>query len=1540
MAFLGSPAVAGEEVELTVVRTANVAGPSARGTNTAEPPPRPSATASPRLERGGTDSDGPSDGGAEMHYYREEDDFIDNANGVELASSSDDGSDAPGFREVERVVSDNPLFDAADSDDRPSSCNGSSAPRTTAALPANLPGDTPPARAPAAARSSTRRVVTLSLDLSARSPPLRLAEQALEGRDPRALARLARLSLARNALGTGRSSKTGGLEVLAAATPELRELDVRDNALACTPQELARALSGCAFLRVLNVRGAARWARHPSGYAPLLFALLPALDTIDGEANDRPLGADGWCAARYLHRNMRVSPNELAHLNLENKGIVGEDLFCVVCALTLLPVRSLRLRQGNPGAAIPAYRFHVIGTLLSLSSLDGRAVTADERANALRELESIRADARAFNARIAAKKEEIMAQGAGALGSSKPNGKKRRRMSMARLAGGIGSVMRRVSTPFVKARPRGTEGGLEPQAGGDSHGAKDGAPHSRASVGARGDASIASPLGEGGELCGWSKDATASSHDMTRLPQQRLGGSAPRGDGALKSPGSTAHSPPPSALAATTPVVRALTYASGDEGTGGSGVGAPASCARSTDRATPAASPPSSYQPRRSRRTSARGMVATEALLAASRESAAPASPSRAVWSEQTVRRRRRRPSRDRSPEIQSASPSPERDEPSGRTPVPPSYRGYFEDFAVPVEHVAVGIAPTPLAPSDSMVPFAGDTPRTDDSMDGSDLSLIHYASHGGGWSVSVVEKLRDWSNRTLASLNGSSRKFEFKPLTTSEPASSEPARAQAGGRASSLRGRDGDGTDAHELDVGGPAPARQAADSAGRAIASPTSPRVASMRAPSGITAHQAPGLPRFYSAASQHLQDKFHLAADTHMWSMAQASQQPGLMLRLWEKVPQAALSGGVVDKWQQLWHFLQVYNLLWSMGLAWPQLWVDLNINTLIFRALLVVIPSLDFDDVVGGSIATWVSQLVFMLVLTLPALVLIPLWRLGNAPFLPERFSERFHTRVGLTPQQFVRRVVLIAWEMLYVTITRTCLKCYQPVQGTVGGVDTLVVAQFPQTPWPTGDISWSLARHWPMIPAAFGLVGYTLGIPAWFVRNIRAGQREAVADYDLDAIDRNISARLLAIRDAPTTHDMAAQIADVRDVRRASRLLYARAVREYALPQSYLFRVYTRQAVLYKIWIIAYKLSLLLFVTYLTLEVVPHGPVLFGQALAAMLLCAAVLAVALRLRPFQARSEQMIEVALVGASAITAMIAFVLACVQEFDAGYRDAQLQAATGDAGESTRATGSVGGDNAVAAVLIAVNAVAVAFALGAALVTPLIGCFTRSYNDEVLEKQAEAAAEYGAARESEAAAAAEAACATEGAADENAGGAMQPPRASGATGMASAWFEAHMSSADAAVAPFFDTAQRTASGDSDATSSETDSDAGDGASDDLVAPAFPPIATGTGGGREGTRSAQQHRRRRGARGASVRFATAVDVVLCTPPDDEAEATPEAEAAGTAAVVGGAFAIGGADAGVSSGGEGRGSSTDGGADASVDEDEGGAFTLSPDSKR
>ena len=60
------------------------------------------------------------------------------------------------------------------------------------------------------------------------------------------------------------------------------------------------------------------------------------------------------------------------------------------------------------------------------------------------------------------------------------------------------------------------------------------------------------------------------------------------------------------------------------------------------------------------------------------------------------------------------------------------------------------------------------------------------------------------------------------------------------------------------------------------------------------------------------------------------------------------------------------------------------------------------------------------------------------------------------------------------------------------------------------------------------------------------------------------------------------------------------------------------------------------------------------------------------------------------------------------------------------------------------MAAVLITVNGVAVAFALGAALVTPLVGCFTRRYDAEVLERDVEAAAEYGAARENQQAAAA----------------------------------------------------------------------------------------------------------------------------------------------------------------------------------------------------
>lgn len=147
----------------------------------------------------------------------------------------------------------------------------------------------------------------------------------------------------------------------------------------------------------------------------------------------------------------------------------------------------------------------------------------------------------------------------------------------------------------------------------------------------------------------------------------------------------------------------------------------------------------------------------------------------------------------------------------------------------------------------------------------------------------------------------------------------------------------------------------------------------------------------------------------------------------------------------------------------------------------------------------------------------------------------------------------------------------------------------------------------------------------------------------------------------------------------------------------------------------------------------------------------------------------------VQTALVGASAITATIGFVIACIQEFDAGYAS---ETSSGIASNDVRATGSASGDSSVAAVLIAVNGVAVAFALGAALVTPLVGCFTRRYDAEVLERDVEAAAEYGAARENEAAAAA-----AEGksAPSQHAPPVAAPINTSAA--MASAWFESNMS-------------------------------------------------------------------------------------------------------------------------------------------------------------
>ena len=1008
----------------------------------------------------------------------------------------------------------------------------------------------------------------VSLDRSAMHPPLARLGAALEPQPAALLARVTRLDLSHNQLTS--------LEGLS-AVPNLRELDVRSNALGAM-EAVAASLARCASLRVLRIRGGAPgWARHPKAYTADLCALLPALESVDGEHNPAPLNPDAWCAARFLHRAWQVSPNEVAHLDLNGRAISGEDFMCVVCALQFLPVLSVRLWD-NPGARIPAYRFHVIDAVRTAQVIDGRAVTADERANARREQRAIRANATRFHEEVAAKREVIMAHGG--LRPTPPS-PARRMLSIARLASGVGTLLRRMTS----SRHFGTRNRTQ-------------------------------QLIDDAAVAGTSRDVGGGSRAIASAEGRSTARVLDYGEGCA--------TPPPIVAAA----------------------GEPADMVSEDSPQSSVTASPASMMRRRVRHR---------------RERSGGGSWDNSRWE---VAARSNGPilAQLRSPEIKEAPespPLPPRRQRS-RSPLQPRGMGdaFFDKYSIPVDAVSVDVRsanePSPLfTPLDSA---RSRTPRS--------------GSRGVGGLASA---LRDWSNRTLASLTGSQRRFTFRPL-------------QARGAAAD------DNSD----------------DSVSGAAAMPR---------------------PRFYHAASERLQSRFHQAADTTLWGVAQSAQQPGLMRALWEKVHPATISGTVGAKWQQMWHFLQVYGLLFSMGLTWPQLWEDLNVNTIIFRLVLVILPALNFDNLfTDGALPRWAQDTIFMLVMLLPVLILVPLWRIaGRQGLFSDGVIDRVLAATNMTPQQLIRFVVLVAWEMLYVTLTRTAFQCYQPIMGTINGTPMLVVAQFKTTPWPSAANPWNFFQHWPMIPAAFGIFGYTLGVPVWFARNVLFGQREAIKNYDLDVLDTQVEGNLRLIKAASATEEVAATITETRDLRRASRLLYARAVREYKSPQSYLFQVYNRNAVLYKLWIMVYKLVLLLFITFLTVEVVPAGAVVFGQALAVLLTCAIVLCMALVKRPFQARSEQMIECALLGASLCTGVVGFVLASIQQFDGGYTP-----------ESGTASGTGGGDGVASAFLIGANGVALAFALGAALVTPLIGCFTHRAAAKALERDVEAAAEYGLSKQS----------------------------------------------------------------------------------------------------------------------------------------------------------------------------------------------------------
>ena len=168
----------------------------------------------------------------------------------------------------------------------------------------------------------------------------------------------------------------------------LRSLDVRFNRLP-SQAALVEPLRRCPLLQELQMTQCGPWARRGMLHLDL-FALLPALNSINGVPNPAPLTDQQWRAQRFLQRLFGVLPNGVSEVDLNGCEISGEEFPLVLRALSHLPVRKLWM-QMNPCAGMPGYRACLIDKLPRLCELDGASVKPDERVNAVRVLRSMNA---------------------------------------------------------------------------------------------------------------------------------------------------------------------------------------------------------------------------------------------------------------------------------------------------------------------------------------------------------------------------------------------------------------------------------------------------------------------------------------------------------------------------------------------------------------------------------------------------------------------------------------------------------------------------------------------------------------------------------------------------------------------------------------------------------------------------------------------------------------------------------------------------------------------------------------------------------------------------------------------------------------------------------------------------------------------------------------------------------------------------------------------------------------------------------------------
>jgi Leucine-rich repeat (LRR) protein len=167
-----------------------------------------------------------------------------------------------------------------------------------------------------------------------------------------------------------------------ATLPLLFNLDVRHNAVA-SYEDALKMLCKCHSLRHVHLHKVAIDQNEDSkSHCIRAFAMLPALLTCDSIPNSTPYTSGQLAACRLLKTRYSIGPNEVVHLDLNRRGIDASDFELLKSCVSMLPVVTLKVKEGNPFFDMANVRFILLYIMPTLVEIDGEAVTATERHNA------------------------------------------------------------------------------------------------------------------------------------------------------------------------------------------------------------------------------------------------------------------------------------------------------------------------------------------------------------------------------------------------------------------------------------------------------------------------------------------------------------------------------------------------------------------------------------------------------------------------------------------------------------------------------------------------------------------------------------------------------------------------------------------------------------------------------------------------------------------------------------------------------------------------------------------------------------------------------------------------------------------------------------------------------------------------------------------------------------------------------------------------------------------------------------------------------